>query len=225
VKSTVLLALSATVLTCAAAVAAPVTPAIGRTFLMPGTYHEGEAPIHAGTGWLALVHVGKHWKLLPTKVSTTRVEDAVTDAPGQRTGVDIASSRKNTLALLRLPYLTPGPLEVADNEMGDSGLPIDAGAPVDIRFKGVDFRIETRNKRVFLVRGAQRTPLKELGVEPGIEAGASLQWAGDLDGDGELDLLMGYSGNNSSGICLYLSSQKAKGFLLKHIECHGGIGC
>ncbi|NHZ60953.1 hypothetical protein [Massilia genomosp. 1] len=224
-KSVLLLSLSATVLACAAAPAVSSEPDIGGTFLLAGDYHEGEAPVHPGAGWLALAPVGKRWELLPAKVRSTRFEDTISDEPGQRTGVRIASSRKNALALLRLPYLTPGPLEVTDNETGESGPLIEAGSPVDIRFKGLDFRIETKNKRVFLVKGAQRTPLKELRVEPGIEASVSLQWAGDLDRDGELDLLMGYSGNNSSGSCLFLSAQKAKGFLLKHIACHGGIGC
>ncbi|NHZ36255.1 hypothetical protein [Massilia rubra] len=225
-KSFLLLALSATVLSFAAAApAVSGEPDIRWSFLLPGGYHEGEAPVHPGAGWLALAPVGKRWELLPAKIRSTRFEDTISDEPGQRTGVAIASSRKNALALLRLPYLTPGPLEVTDNETGENGSLIEAGSPVDIRFKGVDFRIETKNKRVFLVKGGQRTPLKELSVEPGIEASVSLQWAGDLDRDGQLDLLMGYSGNNSSGSCLFLSSQKAKGFLLKHIACHGGIGC
>lgn len=224
-KSVLLLALSATVLTCTAAQAASGTPAIGQTFLMPRDYHQGEAPIHPGAGWLALVHIGERWELLPAKVASTRIEDAVTDEPGQRTGVRIVSSRKNTLALLRRPYLTQGPLEVADNKIGESGLPIEARAPVDIRFKGADYRIETKNERVFLVKGAQRTPIKTMLVRPDLQASVSLRWAGDLDGDGELDLMMSYSGYNVGGTCLYLSSQKASGFLLKQVDCLETIGC
>lgn len=223
-KSSLLLALSATVLAFSAP-AASGKPATGWTFLLPGGYHEGEAPIHPGAGWLALVNTGKRSELLPAKVRSSRFEDTITDEPGQRTGVTIESSREKTLALLRLPYLTPGPREIALDGTGENGEVVESGAPVDIRFKNVDYRIETKNRRVFLVKGAQRTPLKDLNVQPDIEDGVSLQWAGDLDGDGELDLLMGYSGNNSSGSCLYLSSQKARGFLLKHIECHGGTGC
>lgn len=157
-KSFLLLALSAPVLSFAAAPAVSGEPAIGWSFLLPGGYHEGEAPVHPGASWLARVPVGKRWELLPAKIRSTRVEDTISDEPGQRTGVAIASSRKNAQALLRMPYLTPGPLEVTDNDTGENGALIEADSPVDIRFKGVDFRIGTKNKRVFLVKGAQRTP-------------------------------------------------------------------
>lgn len=217
--------LSCAVLTCLAAPAVPDTAPIHAIFLLPGDYHADEAPVHPGAGWLALAPIGKRWELFPADVTSTRFEDAINDGPGQRTGVRIASSRKDAIALLRLPYLAAGPRETADIKIDESGLPIEAGKPVNFKFKDVAYRIEVRGKQVFLVKGGQRTPLKDLKVDLEGDEGARLQWAGDLDGDGELDLLMAYFHSNGGGSCVFLSSQKAAGFLLKQVACHGGYGC
>lgn len=217
--------LMATTLGTAAAPAMPDKPAIRPSFLLPGDYHAEEAPLHPGGGWLALAPFGKGWELAATEVKSSRFHDEITDGTGERTGVRLESGRKGAIALLRLPYLSAGPRAAAAIRIDEGGLPIEAGKPVAIAFNGTAYRIEVVGKQVFLFRGALRTPLKDLKVHLEGEEGARLQWAGDLDGDGELDLMMAYFISNGGGACLYLSSQKTSGYLIKQIACHGGIGC
>jgi hypothetical protein len=57
------------------------------------------------------------------------------------------------------------------------------------------------------------------------EDSASLLCTGDLDGDGQIDLLFSYSGHNRYGSCLYLSADAGKGNLVRQAACHGGLGC
>jgi hypothetical protein len=54
---------------------------------------------------------------------------------------------------------------------------------------------------------------------------ASLLWAGNLDGDGQLDLLVSYRGSNNGGVCLFMSSKAPRAALVHRIACHGGVGC
>ena len=54
----------------------------------------------------------------------------------------------------------------------------------------------------------------------------SLIWAGDIDGDGTLDLIMDLSTHyNSSNMTLFLSSKAEEGQLLKKVSCISTKGC
>ena len=217
--------LAAIAVPAAAAPALPEKPPIRASFLLPGDYHGDEAPTHAGAGWLALAPAGKRWELFAADASSTRIVDEIIDGPGQRSGIRIASSRPDTLALLRFAYLKAGPVETAAIKITEDGIPIEPGKAIAIDFKGAAYRIEVVRKQAYLVKDGARTPLKDLTVNPEGEDGGRLSWAGDLDGDGELDLLVSYFTSNGGGACLYLSSQKAAGMLVKQVGCHGGVGC
>jgi hypothetical protein len=196
-------------------------------FLIPSQYHGDEAPAEAGTGWLALVAVGGIWRLEPTVVRSTRVFDPVLDAEGEKTGVEISSSHGEALALVRFPGMKAGKVDTPQMKFKDSPRYLSAdGIPLKIAFKEDQYVIDTSVSGIFLQKGKLKTLLS--GLSPGSaesEDSASLIWAGDLDRDGELDLLFSYSGYNNGGACLYLSGGAGEGALTRQAVCHGGVGC
>lgn len=203
-------------------------PAKTWRFLVEGEYHGDEAPAKPGSGWLALTLNDGRWQLVPTEVRATRVFDAVLDAEGEKTGIRI-SSRHQAIALLRVPGVRAGKVDTPNMRFNDNAASIAPGRPLNMVFGENSYRLEASKSGVYLKKGAQRTRLPELAVSGGGNAeeadAATLQWAGDLDGDGALDLIVGYSGYNRSGACLFLSSTAASGQLVGLVACHGGVGC
>lgn len=197
-------------------------------FLMPNQYHSNEAPTEPGTGWLALVTAGGVWRLEPTEVRATRVVDPVVDGEeGQKTGIQISSDHETALTLLRIPGIKPGKVDPPDMKFKSNPREISiAGGPLKISFKGADYVIEPTKAGIFLKKGTRQMLLAELPQENSENTNAaSLLWAGDLDGDGQIDLLFSYSGENKFGACLYLSAGASKDALVRQAACHGGVGC
>lgn len=197
-------------------------------FLVPNQYHGNEAPAEPGPGWLALVATGGVWRLVPTQVRATRVVDPLVDNEnGQKTGILISSDHEAALALLRIPGINPGKVDTPNMRFKDNPREMSAGgAPLTIAFKGTEFVIEPTPAGIFLTQGARMTRLSGLSAAGSeSEDSASLLWAGDLDGDGQIDLLFSYSGHNRYGSCLYLSADAGKGNLVRQATCHGGLGC
>lgn len=206
-------------------------PAPDWGFLLPGDYHGDEAPGKPGKGWFALRSVGGQWVLEPTAVYARRIHDPVLDAEGQKSGIRISSGSSNAVALLRGPAFRAGGVATPDLDFTRQTTPrnITERQPLSIRFGDAQYQIGVAKSEVFLAKGRQRTRLADLlvsGVEnPDQSESATLQWAGDLDGDGRLDLVISYSGYNRSGACLFLSSLAQFDQLVRQLACHGGVGC
>jgi len=189
-----------------------------------GDYHGDEAPARPGSGWLALVRVQSQWHLLATSVSAERVFDPVLDADGETTGLRIGSTHADAIALLRLPSLKPGMIAVSN--LDDARTPLAEAAPLAISFAGDEYVVEVTGDEVSLRKSLVRTRLDALTVGgPRSEDSANVLWAGDLDGDGALDLLVNAFGSNRSGTCLYLSGAATPGALVGLVACHSGVGC
>jgi hypothetical protein len=195
--------------------------------LIPGTYHDGEAPKKPGIGWLALVSVGGVWRLEPAIVRSTRVHDNVVDGDTEKTGIEISSSYGDAIALLRISGVMPGKVDTPTMKFkGNPRYLSQKDAPLKILFKGQEYAIEANASGVYLRRGAELTLLPDITAGgPESDDSASLQWAGDLDGDGKLDFLLAYGHSNSGGTCLFLSGNTSGGALVQKVACHGGIGC
>lgn len=199
-------------------------------FLVPGSYHGGEAPAEPGQGWLALDVVGGRWHLVPAKVRAERVHDPVTDgSEDEKTGILVASDRPAALVLLRLPRLRAGKVDTPDMKFRGPPRALRQGAALDIAFKSERWRLAVENETIVLMRGAQRQPLAGIGVSADQSSdwshSATLLWAGDLDGDGALDLVIGHETYNNGGTCLYLSSAARAGEPLVPVACQNWSGC
>ena len=192
---------------------------------MPGQYRDIDVSLNLGGRWLALAPVDGLWHLVPTKVVTQLVHDPVLDSEGEKTGIQISAKEPNALALLKISRLRPGMVDTPNMRFHGNPRDITPSKGVTIPFKGVAHQVITVRGKLFLVRGLKRSKLDWVRVTADFEERASLLWAGDLDGDGRLDLLVGYETSGSSGACLYLSSTAEDDALLARYHCHGGGGC
>lgn len=195
--------------------------------LISGDYHDHEAPDKPGSDWLALTSVGGVWRLEPAIVRATRVYDGILDAEGEKTGINISSNYGEAIALLRFPNIKPGKINTPFLKFKDNPRFLSTQeAPLKIPFMGEEYAIDAKASGIYLRKGAVKTLLSNLSVgTSGSDDSASLLWAGDLDSDGKLDLLVAYNGYNKGGVCLYLSTRAREGSLVNQAACHAGIGC
>jgi hypothetical protein len=195
-------------------------------FFMPGQYRDIDVSINLGGRWLALAPVDGLWHLVPTKVVTQLVHDPVLDSEGQKTGIQISAKEPNALALIKMPGLRPGKVDTPNMRFHGNPRDITPSKGVTIPFKGVAHQVIIVRGKLFLVRGLKRSKLDWLRLTRDFSERARLLWAGDLDGDGRLDLLVDYyERSDYTGACLFLSSSAEDGALLGRVVCHGDGGC
>ena len=192
--------------------------------LRPASYHRGEAPTQPGTGWLALTVVDGKWHLVPTKLTATMGPD-MGDEPPAQTGVEIKADAVDPIALLRAPGLKAGKVDTPDMRFRNNARVFEDGLSLAIAFKGRDYHFDVRNKVLTLTLGSTSQRLVDDIGDPHEDDSSSLLWAGDLDGDGQLDFLIGSTGKNSEGLCLYLSRAAAPGALVGNAGCLAATGC
>lgn len=196
--------------------------------LVPGEYHGDEAPEAPGKDWLALAVVDGVWRLVPTGVTAERVHDPVLDAQETaKTGIRIASDRADALVLLRVPSVRPGKVDTPDMRFRGHPRTLLAGRPISISLGAAPYQLEVDGTGVFLRKADARTRLEGIVVAATAddEDAAELVWAGDLDRDGAVDVLVRYRGANWEGMCLFLSGGAAPGTLVRRAACHQGVGC
>jgi hypothetical protein len=189
--------------------------------LIPGSYNAGDAPVHPGTGWFALVPVGGVWRLEPAIVRHAHFDNLIGSE-------EISSNRKDAIALLRFDGIKGGKVDTPNIKFSNVEQwwePEIGKPPLKINFKAMEHRLEASLSGFHLKNGSKATSLSDKKFDGKGDDRASLLWAGDLDRDGKLDLLISYGGDNWSGVCLYLSSRAGEGELVREIGCHSGTGC
>jgi hypothetical protein len=209
-------------------------------FLAPRTTHSGESPLKPGDGWLALRKTQDGWVLTKTLVKAKKVESGITDYD-----IEISSKHKDTMALFRNPMLSEGavltPKKLA-RKLPLFFLKRDGKTPslrVTFNDKTYDFKV-IRQKRPGS-RPVQGEPedfdypiLARSGTKASIIGGSgnggsddyvSIEWMGDIDRDGNLDLIIYTNHQNSGGKCVLLSSSAKGSKLFGREQCHIGSGC
>lgn len=229
-------------LVCLAAHAESVKPAVAGTkaravhvpaILHMGQFHGDEVPRQLGSGWLALRFEAGVWKLVPTRVSTRAVNDAVMDGPGQATGRVIVAKPDGHL-LLRHPSLKPGVVRhalwggLAEAQEG-SIMAIRSDRSIDMLFAGKHYSLGVQGQAK-AVDQYQSLNLRSsrhnvIVTQPFVlSENSSLLWVGDLDRDGHLDLVVDVSNHyNKSEVCLFLSRGSAN--RLTRVDCFTVTGC
>lgn len=223
----------------------------GHALQPPGQFHGDEAVARDGERWLALRMDRMHAALVPVAVRVAVVEDALVDEPGERSGALVTTEPADEaiVMLLRGPALVAGALDEATVEPpGIGGGPrLDTG----LAFRDARYRLRSectpRNApprpgqflsdcRIVLraAGGDEQVLVRMEGYadapgEPawlGDDAAPALLFAGDLDRDGELDLLFDTTDHyNLSRPTLFLSSQAGPGELLGEAARYEAIGC
>ena len=201
-----------------------------------GSFHGGETVARDGERWLAL-RIAPDAALVATTVRVRRVHDEIVDAPDARTGEAVSSTVAGTRILLRGAGLRAGAVMTA--WQGDEPARI-SEAPIDLRLGDASYRLALRCAspdapcRLELEAGTHRQALFEIaaarnedgGLMLGDDASPALLFAGDIDRDGRLDLILDTTDHyNLSRPTLYLSTQAADGELVHRVAEHEAVGC
>lgn len=226
-----------------AALAAAAAPSPG--LQLPGLFHGDETVARDGEHWLALIDGTEGVRLQAVRVSVQPAHDPVLDDEDGRSGriVESASGLGGAVvAYLHGPGLQARPVIRATIE----DLPGQAGQGASVlRLAARTYRLETQctpdasirdayRCTIQLVEGARHQTLAEMagtrmadaGIALGDDASPHLIFAGDLDGDGALDLLYDRSDHyNVAAPTLFLSGAAAAGELVHPVVEQRTTGC
>ncbi len=222
---------------------ADVSPAPNAAeIISPGEHHGHEVPANTPGVWFALVADGAGASLRRVRVSVATVKDEIVDEGAEMTGkrVDI-SPAVEPIALLRgIPGLKPRRLATAlvGQAVDDAGISARLGVlayqllmrcaeqpPIEgQRQHNCDLvlRFETVEQVLFTYRayyeGTERMWASER--QP------TVLWAGDVDADGRLDVLLETSNHsNVSEMRLFLSRGASPSALVQEGAAHMTTGC
>lgn len=232
----------------ASSVLLPVLLATGFALQPPGRFHGDEALARDGERWLALRTDARGARLIETTVRVRAVEDALLDAPGERSGREVGSplGEAGIVTYLRGAGLSAGPVEsatVTPEPAGAAPVPARTIALHAQRYR-LDLRCEAAPAQVINAQPQHRCRLvlgdgvREQVLLDAIawresasaalvtDASAEVRFAGDLDRDGRLDLIVDLTDHyNVSRPTLLLSSQARAGELVGVAARFESVGC
>lgn len=197
-----------------------------------GRWHGEEVQVRAGDTMLGLFSQGRRAALAPVTVEARSVFDPIVDSDGRFTGVEVDVDRPDTPVLLiaGVPGLQPGPastwiegVDLVPGQQWDLGNAVlEAHADQEGRgTKGGEWTVY----RLELVSAQGRQQLVEH-IDVWSGAVPRLEWAGDLDGDGQVDVLVDLSGHaNVSQLTLFLSSVAEDGDAVGQVAEWVTTGC
>lgn len=207
----------------------------------PGSFHKGEAVARDGERWLALTVHAEAASLQPTRTRVSRVHDPLLDPAGEATGTDVqATEAPGALMLLRGEGLRAGPVVQARRSQRED--PSSSMEPLSLGGKTYRWGLQCDLPRadgsnvcaLVLEHGAVRQRLQAFDARTddrgatglGDEAHPRLLFAGDLDRDGRLDLIVDLSDHyNVSRPTLFLSSGPTPGTLVRAVASYRSVGC
>lgn len=211
--------------------------------VIDGSWHGNEVKAQDGETWLALVEEGSGFALREIKISVTTVVDEVIDVPPAKTGKKVSAPKglEPVVMLRNLPQLKAGPVATAEIVDRD----FNAGKATGIYFDGMMYELEIQCDKAALdkeqidcplqlIDGSSKQSLTTYPIyHPGTdkqsiasEAFPQVFWAGDLDGDGRLDLILDLTDHyNVSAPTLLLSSPAKAGELVRPVAEFRTTGC
>lgn len=212
--------------------------------LTTGIFHEDE--VWAGADklkWFGLFYNQSNVYLAETKITASRVHDEIVDDfEDDKTGWEIKTMNQDTAYMLiaDLDFLKNRKIEPLD-------LPkyqLYPGDSLQFNYLGVEYCLyaagnkrkhdedgvwyEVWNYRLYLAAKIKGQWKRDLLVAcPSFDdAMIDLIFAGDIDGDGFLDLIIDTSNHyNGMNPTLFLSKPAEKGHLIKAVGEHGSVGC
>jgi hypothetical protein len=199
-------------------------------------YHGEELHTKSGLTWMGLFPTkAGQFELRPTRVNVTMVHDEINDEPvNQKTGKKVTTSDKvEPLVLVKdVPALKAGKVITSttyQKERPDVGAKLKlnvGGKESTLTVGGVKKDKEYRSQyKVVLETGGVKQTVYER-KEVADSSFPSLLWAGDLDGDGKLDLIMDTTDNyNVRNVTLFLSTKAKPGKLVEKVVSHESTGC
>lgn len=208
----------------------------GTRILLPGEFHGSEVAARSGESWLALAETADgHFVVVPVTLRVEEVEDPILDSDGEKSGKRVSAAGIDDVVILARDNdrIVSGPVNTAAVAMRGEGNALDAD-PADgwtLRLGHHAYELFTERTesggheriRVLLRKGETE---QVLATDRDSSLCANLIWAGDLDRDGALDLLLDMSsGENASIPTLFLSSSARPGQLLRAVAEMVITGC
>lgn len=198
-----------------------------------GQHHGDEAPAKFDQGWLALIVKNGQAELKSVRPQVKTVYDQVLDDIDDKrsyTGREISVKGESPRLLIQMNSLIPGKVDMATiKQMANSAT---------LKFHEQDYVLDhecekqkTGRKltpcKITLQQGKSKQAIEENFLYPDGNFTKSLEviWAGDLDRDGKLDLILQTNGDNNSILKVYLSSMAKGRDMLKMVASYETIGC
>lgn len=187
-----------------------------------GSFHDGEVPEDAGGEWIGLTAGANGWTLRPVTASIHTVHDPIADMDHENTGVEVRVADGPEVSwLIRSPRIArTGRVD------GMSGRPLAFGEQQDLGggvYVGLLGSADGTASLVLSSPAGTQTLVHNYGTE---DSQPRLLFAGDLDGDGSLDLIIDETDHyNVSAPALFLSSAKGPGELLGRVASMVSVGC
>ncbi len=225
-------------------VAAFAANASATELLLPGVYHGDEVAARNGEVWMALVQdADGRTRLESRAISVEVINDPVLDDAHGASGKRVGAGDDAVLFYLRdLPGASAGKVTTAYSANGE---PLSVAVGLDRRFELKQQRsarlqllcaddargecalqLSDDARRQVLARWATAASDGTVPRMLGDDAWPHLRWAGDIDRDGQLDLLIDTSDHyNVSQPTLFLSSQAKKDQLVGVAALLRSVGC
>ena len=204
--------------------------------LETGEFHGDEIHARSGQHWLGLFRAQQGYVLRDVEITVQKVRDFLDDGDdGPMTGkeVNVRGSVQPMFLVRRAANLRPGPVKTVLDQ--DTMLSPQMTLRFSIGGNNYELVVESEKPRqedipwpseakiVLRTRGTEQVLQT---IEAGSYDGFSLRWAGDLDGDGKLDLYL-TSGTDSgaSSRTLFLSGAASRGRLVEAVAMFYTLGC
>ena len=212
----------------------------GENLLATRSFHGGEVKHRTGEWFLALVsRENGSWTLKPARIRVVREADFMGGAEDE-TGQRVEADGFDDAMLIRHPRLSPGPVRPAVPDRGTlmrsepltltlgrsrSTLQVSCPAKAD-QHGSLQCRLLLRTGNAAQVLAKMNGYLAEDGTDAIIDTVPQVYFAGDLDHDGRLDLLLDISDHyNASNPALFLSSAARANDLVAKVAELLAIGC
>ncbi|MEJ7578874.1 MAG: hypothetical protein WKF74_17895 [Pyrinomonadaceae bacterium] len=211
----------------------------GVKLLTTGQFHGDEVTAKTGERWLGLYPTANGYTLIRSTLRIERVHDQIVDEKlGVKTGKSVGVDQSGAPVFLvkganmLRPRSVVTLFESSEETLGNKSV-------VDFKLGGVDYRLsvvsdDTRPDGYDFPKGAKlllSSPTMTQTLFPYSddemdEPSIRLDWAGDLDADGKLDLYMHLNHHyNVSRAVLFLSSQAGEGQIVRAVADFITVGC